>query len=111
MKIKQIEKTEDKFISAFCAKINITEVNINLNFPLICLKRKGINQYVNEPGVMFVDNIMLKLLEKYHDIKYTFICGYYWTGNKDIKIKNVIEKLYAKRQEYKKERINCRKSY
>ncbi|MFA5704606.1 MAG: DNA polymerase, partial [Advenella sp.] len=114
MKIKQLQQTEEKFISAFVCRINITKVNVHLNFPMICIKKDGLNHYINEPGKMNVDNIMLKLLEKYHQIEYEFIDGYYWgcppseqheridyTGRKDINIREIIKKLYEERQRYK----------
>lgn len=114
MPIKQIEQTEDKFISAFTCRIKITKVGKYLNFPLICLKRDGGNHYVNECGNMNVSNIMFTLLLKYHEIEYEFIDGYYWgcppsehlkkpdlTGKKNIKNRKLIKELYTLRKKYK----------
>lgn len=111
MPIEQIIQTEDKYISAFLARIKITKINKPCRFPLICIKKNGVNQYVNEPGFMNVDNIEFFALLRDQEIEYEFIDGMYWgslteekySGKKDISIREKIVNLYKMRQAYKKQ--------
>ena len=52
---------------------------------------------------MKVDNIMLEDLIEFQKIEFHVIKGYMWNGNLDYKIQEVIQKVFEKRLEYKKQ--------
>ena len=97
--------SEDRPISAYVVEIHIKHVGKHLDFPLIC-KRDPVtktNRNVNECVDMTVDNIALEDLVKHQRVEIDIVRGYYWTGNKDFTIRNVIKNLFNLRLEYKKQ--------
>ena len=101
----QTQPTEDKYISAFVVDIEITNIGINRQFPLI-VKRDPItktNMNVNECCNMTVDNIMLEDLIRFQHITYRVIKGYFYTGNRDHRIRTAITQLFNERLVKKKE--------
>ena len=102
MEEKQIEPTEEKYISAFVVTIKITKVGKKRAFPLIMKKEESTNQYVNECTTMIVDHIYLQDLIEYQEIEYEIIEGIYWEGKKDTSLSEYISKIYNLRLEFKK---------
>ena len=102
MEEKQIEPTEEKYISAFVVTIKITKVGKRRAFPLIMKKEESTNQYVNECTTMIVDHIYLQDLIEYQEIEYEIIEGIYWEGKKDTSLSEYISKIYNLRLEFKK---------
>ena len=101
----QTEPTKDKFISYFIVDIEIINVGINRDFPLI-VKRDEItktNMNINEPINMRVDLIMLEDLIRYQKISYKIKGGLIWTTKRTHRIREVISRLFEQRAQYKKE--------
>ena len=99
----QIKPTKDRHISYYIVEINITNVGINRDFPLIVERTKTNNMNVNKSCKMVVDMIQLEDMIKYQQIEFTPIRGYYWIGNRDHRIRDTIRKLFKLRAEYKKQ--------
>ena len=101
----QIERTKDRYISAFVVDIEIVNIGIKREFPLIVKrdKKTGTNANVNECVVMRVDNILLEDLVRFQDISYKVLRGYYWTGKRDHRIRDAIKNLFDLRAEKKRE--------
>ena len=93
-------------IGAFIIEIKILKVNKHYAFPLIVQKTKEGNlnsDIITEPILMKVDNIMLEDLIEFQKIEFQVIKGYVWNGKRDYKIQKVIQSIFEKRVEYKKE--------
>lgn len=93
--------------SAYIVEIKITKINKHYPFPLICTKKDGINTYDDEidlPINIVVDNITLEDLIEFQKIEFEIIKGYYWDGERDYTIQNVIKEIFLKRAEYKKQK-------
>ena len=101
----QIEPTEDKFISYFIVDIEILNVGIERDFPLIVNRdpKTKTNMNVNVSNTMRVDLIMLEDLVKFQKIQYKVKRGIYWTGKRDQTIRTVIRELFEQRAKYKRE--------
>ena len=99
---QQIEKTNDKFISAFVVKIKITKINKARKMPIIILKDKQVNRYLNVNTTMMVDYIYFQDLIQYQEIEYEFIEGVMWVGNRDKSLSETIKKVYDIRKEMKR---------
>ncbi len=102
----QVEPTDEKNISAIYAKIRIDEIGQPLDFPLIVFKPelnpdmdKNIPRSSNTCCVMYVDHIMLEDLIKYQRIKFTLLGGYYYSGNRDTRCRDVIKYLFELRKQ------------
>ena len=101
---------EIKSYSAYVIEIRITNVGKHYPFPLIVQhtpegnlnKDTGISS--KNPVYMTVDNIALEDLVEFQKITYDIIKGYYWTGNRDYRIRDVIQEIFNKRVEYKKDK-------
>ena len=93
-------------IGAFIIEIRILKVNKHYAFPLIVQKTKEgnlNNDIIDKPVIMKVDNIMLEDLIEFQKIEFQVIKGYVWNGKRDYKIQQVIEQIFNKRLEYKKQ--------
>ena len=96
----------NKPFSAFVVEIEITKINKHRHFPLIVYKENHINRNDDRcklPIRMTVDNITLEDLVKYQQIEGNVIRGYVWTGKKSFLIREVIQKLFNLRLQYKEE--------
>ena len=95
----------DKFISYMILHVKITKINKQRNFPLLSYQTKGINLYTNEmiEKEVYLTSIELEDFINYQGGEVEFIDAIYWTGNKDNRMSNYIEKCYNLRREYKKE--------
>lgn len=110
-----------KIFSYFIAKIRITKVHEHLDFPLICIKRDGINEYVDYDPLsedkdnfsceLWVDSIYLQDLIRYQKIEYESCkdehgntLGVFWVGTKSSLLSETIEKIYNERVELKKKK-------
>ena len=99
----QIYPENERFISYYEVEIEITKVGIQRDFPLIVERTKINNMNVNKECKMVVDMISLEDLIKYQKIEFNIIRGYYWTGNRDHRIRDTIRKLFSLRAQYKKQ--------
>lgn len=98
----------DKY-SAYVVEVKITNVGKRYPFPLIVKKTKDGN--LNDdtgispetPVYMRVDNIYLEDLVHFQKITFDVIRGYTWSGKKDYRIRNEIQRIFNKRLEYKKQ--------
>jgi len=100
----QTKPTEEKFITYFIVDIEITNIGVERDFPLIVEKGKETNMNVNKNIVMRVDLIMLEDLIKFQKIECKILRGIWWNGeNRDLKIREVIAELFEQRAKYKKE--------
>lgn len=104
---EQEQPNVGKKITAFIGKIRITDYDKETTypFPLFRVKNeKGSNEYTNDPKLpleMYVDNITLEDLIKYHKIKFEIVEGMYWTGTKCDRFSKEMKKVYDKRRELK----------
>lgn len=101
----QLIADADKFISYMILHVKITKINKQRNFPLLSYQTKGINLYTNEMigKEVYLTSIELEDFINYQGGEVEFIDAIYWTGNKDNRMSNYIEKCYNLRREYKKE--------
>ena len=101
----QIIADNDKFISYMILHVKITKINKQRNFPLLSYQTNGINLYTNEiiGKEVYLTSIELEDFIEYQDGEVEFIDAIYWTGNKDNRMSQYIEKCYNLRREYKKE--------
>lgn len=104
---EQEQPSDGKIITAFIGKIRITDYDKETTypFPLFRVKNeKGSNEYTNNPKLpleMYVDNITLEDLIKYHKIEFEILEGMYWTGYKCDRFSKEMNKVYNKRRELK----------
>ena len=118
---QQKEPTEDKFISYFVCKIRITKIHQHLEFPLICVRREELNEYIDIDYLsenpdhfvyeMYVDSIYLSDLIKYQGIEFEnctdqnkYTEGVYWRGEKTSIMSDTIKTIYDQRVELKKQK-------
>jgi hypothetical protein len=95
-------------------EIKITKINKNYKFPLISEKNEdGIRYYTNKLplSTIKVDKIMLEDLEVFHNIQYQVIRGYYFNDGHNNTINNVIEEIFNKRVELKRQKNNKQQIY
>lgn len=103
--LKDLNYDNIKTFDGYFIEIEILKVNKKLDFPLM--------SYINSEGVrifsnrmknkrIYVDKATLEDLIKYQKIKFNIIKGYYYNEGRNMKLKEVIEKLFNKRKELKK---------
>ncbi len=97
----QIEPTVERFISAFFVHIEITSIQTHRHFPLI-VSSDG-ERSSNVCCEMYVDHIQFEDLIRYQGCECKVIRGYYYDGNRDTTIRNVITDLFEMRLKYKRE--------
>ena len=106
---EQIEPTSDRFISGFFVHIEITRVGKHRHFPLIVFNKEFQNTEIESERSanvccdMYVDHIMLEDLLKFQDCDIKVLRGYYYDGNRDYRIRDIIRNLFELRLKYKKE--------
>jgi len=104
---EQEQPSAGKIITAFIGKIRITNYDKETTypFPLFRVKNeKGSNEYTNNPKLpleMYVDNITLEDLIKYHKIEFEILEGMYWTGYKCDRFSKEMKKVYNERRDLK----------
>ena len=100
--------------SAYVVDVEITKVNKHYPFPLILQKTPQGNlndDHIDEPIIMTVDNIELEDLINFQKIEFKILRGYFWNGKKDYTIQKVIQQIFDKRLEYKKEKNPIQELY
>lgn len=103
----QIEPNNDRFISAFFIHIKITKINKFRSFPTIIVNKqvnknlKNVNTNSNVCCEMYVDNITLGDLVNYQGVECDILQGYYYSGKRDITIRQVVKDLFKLRKENK----------
>ena len=107
---EQKTPTEYKDISAFFVEVVIEEIGIKRSFPQIVVDKefnqqlpKDVQRSSNTCCVMYLDHIALEDLIKYQNAKVKVLRGYYYDGNRDYTIREVVRKLFELRLKYKKE--------
>ena len=102
----QLKPTNDRFISYFIVDVEIVNVGIHRDFPLI-VNRDPLtktNKNVNECVNMTVDLIMLEDLVRFQKIAYKVKGGIVFKGGeRSHRIQEVIRDLFEKRAQYKRE--------
>jgi hypothetical protein len=96
-----------KTYDGYFVEIVINEVNKKRAFPLMSYKNdEGIRNFTNdmEGKTMYVDKFMLEDIIEYHDIKFDIIRGYYYDEGRNMKLKEIIEKLFNERLKAKKDK-------
>lgn len=87
-------------------EIDIQEVPLELDFPLINRQTEKGRHFSNEPGPMFADNITIEDIIEYHHVpidKIKVLRGYYYDEGKNFGIQKVIRKIFDARLKYKAE--------
>ena len=100
--------------SAYVVDVEIYKVNKHYPFPLILQKtpQGNLNEdNLKEPVQMTVDNIELEDLINFQQIEFKVLRGYFWNGKKDYTIQKVIQQIFDKRLEYKKEKNPIQELY
>lgn len=90
---------------AYYIEIKILKVGIKREFPLLCKFADNKRNYINEMEgeIIKVDKIYFEDLINFHKIEYEILRGYYYNDGTNPKIKEVIQYLFNKRKELKKE--------
>lgn len=94
-----------KTYDGYFVEIVVNEVNKKRAFPLMSYKNdEGIRNFTNDMQgkTMYVDKFMLEDIIEYHDIKFDIIRGYYYDEGRNMKLKQIIEKLFNERLKAKK---------
>ena len=105
----QTKPTNERYISAFYVEIIIKDIGIKRHFPLIVVddkynpNLKGVDRSSNTCCRMFVNHITLQDLITFQKCKIEVVRGYYYDGNRDLRIRNEVKKLFELRLKYKKE--------
>lgn len=97
----EILKTYDGYF----IEIRVNQVNKKRAFPLMSYKNdEGIRHFSNDMQgkTLYVDKFMLEDIIEYHDIKFDIIRGYYYDEGRNMKLKEIIEKLFNERLKAKK---------
>ena len=91
-------------VDGYFVEIKILELNKNYNFPMASyMTDKGIRNFTNDlvGRHIYLDKYGLEDLDKYQDIKYEFIKGYYFDEGRNNKINEVIKYVFEQRLKYK----------
>ena len=103
--------------NAYVVEIQITKVGKHYPFPLIVQRVDGLNLNDDEnideehPVTMVVDNIALEDLIRYQKIEFNLVKGYYWNEGYDTSIQAVIQDIFQKRVEYKRQKNPLQQIY
>lgn len=104
----QKSPTNDRFISGFFVEIEIINIGINRDFPLIIYNSKiqdepdiNVKRNSNVCCKMYVDHIKFQDLIKFQKCDINVIRGYYYKDNRDYSIQNVINEVFQLRLQYK----------
>ena len=106
----QVTPTYTRYISGFFVEAVIEEIGIHRSFPQIVVDPrfnehldKNVARSSNTCCTMYLDHIALEDLIKYQKAKVKIVKGYYFDGNRDLKIRDIISNLFQLRLKYKKE--------
>ena len=100
----QTKPTQTKYYSQFFVEIEIVNVGIFRQFPLIVKRENGKQTNCNEFVKIVVDMLTLQDLITFQDISFKLGNGYVMKGKRDHRIRSVIQALYALRAQYKKDK-------
>lgn len=102
--IKDLSMEFLRTTDAYFVEIEITKVGIKRDFPILSKYDNEIREYTNEMvgQKIIVNNITLEDLIKFHNIEFNIIKGYYYNEGFNYKIKDVIQYVFDKRAELKK---------
>ena len=105
--LEQEQPTEERYITFYIVDIKILKVNKPLHFSNIVIKntktKTNLNTNDAEGKIIRISNIKLEDLVKFQGIECEVLRGYKWTSPKNDLIKKVIEHVFNKRLEYKKQ--------
>jgi hypothetical protein len=106
--ISNFENTLEDKTKYYVIKIKLTEIGKKIQIPVVCVKRDGVSNYINElpnnePIEISVDRISLEDMIKFQKIKYEFIDGVQVSLiNSSSKLGDKIKELYLERLRIKK---------
>jgi hypothetical protein len=106
--ITNFENTIEDKTKYYVIKIKLTEIGKKIQIPVVCIKRDGVSNYINElpdnePIEISVDRISLEDMVKFQKIKYEFIDGVQVSLiNSSNKLGDKIKELYMERLRIKK---------
>jgi hypothetical protein len=112
--IKNLNFNEIKNQDGYFVEIKIKSVGKHRKFPLMSyITEEGIRNFTNEMEnkTMFVDKITLEDIIKYHEIEFDIIRGYYFDEGFNTKINLVINYIFDKRVELKKQKNSAEMVY
>jgi hypothetical protein len=98
--------------TAFIVEVKITKINKHFNFPLLSdyveVEGKKELRWDDSEGFMLgrkitVDDIRLEDLIKFQRIEFEIVRGYKWTGAKDYKIRELVNRLFETIKKHKAE--------
>lgn len=96
-----------KTYDGYFIEIRVNQVNKKRAFPLMSYKNdEGIRNFSNDMQgkTLYVDKFMLEDIIEYHDIEFDIIRGYYYDEGRNMKLKEIIEKLFNERLKAKKKK-------
>ena len=105
---EQIEPNMKRFISGFFVEAKINYIGKQRHFPLIVYDHeynhnKQHERSTNDTCIMYMDHITYYDLIYYQHCNITPIRGYYYSGKRDIRIREVVQQLFQLRLRYKQE--------
>jgi hypothetical protein len=106
--LKSKKYNEIKDYDGYIIEIKINKVNKNREFPLISVKDgNGIRNFINNISSenIIVDKVTLEDIIEFHELEeddYEIIKGYYFDEGMNVKIKEIIKKLFEERLKEKK---------
>lgn len=103
--IKDLSMEFLKTTDAYFVEIEITKVGIKRDFPILSKYDNEIRDYTNDMvgQKIVVNNITLEDLIKFHKIEFNLIKGYYYDEGINYKIQEVIQFVFDKRAQLKKD--------
>jgi hypothetical protein len=102
----------NKKVDGYFLEINILDIPIKRDFPLVSKIEDGIRKFSNDiRGSVYVDKTILEDLIKFHDIKFRIIRGYYFDEGRNDKIKDFMRMLFNERLQKKKEKNPIQQVY
>lgn len=112
-KPKIIKRFEPDKYTYFVAKFRVLSVGKSRAFPVLSERNKeGIRMYKNEfVAPVYIDKVKYEDAIKYQDIKFSFICGYYWDEGTNNKVREVKRYMYDQRNQKKKEKNPIETTY
>ncbi len=104
---EQLNKQFLDTVDGYFVTIKITKVNKRLHMPIISILDNEGNRLntndVNPDLEIVVDKVTLEDWERFQQIEYVIIKGYYFNEGRNKKINDVILSMFNKRVQYKKE--------
>ena len=102
-----------KTYDGYFVEIDVTNVGIKRDFPLLTRKEENGNREFNNDirGRILVDKTQLEDLIEFQKIEFEIIRGYYFDEDRNYKIQEVIKDLFEKRKEAKKNGNKIQETY